>query len=141
MKKMRLRKSIIGVLLVAVMLCCTSVNIFAAVSNPSIEPMWDNISYIDLVMTFNNGTGTVTGTANKKADSHLIEGTLYLYKLVDGEWVYMDESYKSKLVGTLALGIEFVCESGVTYKGVFTVTAYTGGIGETETVEVVKVCP
>lgn len=71
----------------------------------------------------------------------MIEGTLYVYEKVNGQWEYVDEAYKSKTVGTLGISFEFDAQSGVEYKAVFVVTAYTNGVAETETVENIKTCP
>ena len=49
--------------------------------------------------------------------------------------------YERKPTVTLAVGGDFACESGVTYKAVFVVTAYTGTTPETETVEYIEECP
>ena len=141
MKNNNLKKSVLAVLILGFILFCVSVNIFATSNAATIEPRWTSIYNIDLGISFSNGDGNVSGTAIKHATDNLIEGTLYLYKLVDDEWVYMDEWYKSKAIGTLGISGDFSCESGVTYKGVFTVTAYTDGIPETETVEFIKTCP
>ena len=83
----------------------------------------------------------MVGLASKQANATLIEGTLYLYKQVNGRWVYIGEWYKSKAVGTLGISEYFVAESGVTYKAVFTVTAYAGSVAESETVEYIETCP
>ena len=60
---------------------------------------------------------------------------------MDDDWVYVDEWYDCKTRGTLAVGDVFPCVSGVTYKAVFVVTAYTGTTPETETVEYIETCP
>ena len=92
-------------------------------------------------MTFDGNEGIVTGVARKQATASKIEGTVYVYKLVGNDWIYVDEWYNSKTRGTLAVEGTFYCESGVTYKAVFVVTAYTGTTPETETVEDIRQCP
>ena len=96
---------------------------------------------IEVVMTFDGNEGIVTGVASKQATASKIEGTVYIYKLVGDDWIYVDEWYNSKTRGTLAVEGTFYCESGVTYKAVFVVTAYTGTTPETETVEDIRQCP
>lgn len=119
-----------------------SVNVFAAeVEQTSVSPRWVSIFNIDLTLTFHGDIGCVTGSASKKAGASMIEGTLYMYEKVDGEWVCINEEYKSKAVGSLGISFEFDVESGVEYKAVFVVTAYTNGVPETETVENIKTCP
>ena len=136
------KKSVLAMMLFVVLLCSLSVNVSAyADSGTTITPRWVSIYSINLDMAFDEEGGTVAAIATKKSGASLIEGTLYLYKLVDGEWVYIDEWYRSKAIGTLGVSGDFVSESGVTYKGVFTVTAYTNGVPETETVEYTETCP
>lgn len=138
---MRMKRSLVVVLVLMMIMSCTAVRIFAASDAPTIQPRWTSIHHMDLDMSFSGRDGNVSAAASKQSTANLIEGTLYLYKLVDDEWVYMDEWYKSKAIGTLGISGDFVCESGVTYKGVFTVTAYTNGVAETETIEYSETCP
>ena len=128
-------------ILTAFVLCYLSVSVAARDNGDIVSPRWTNIHTINVEMAFNDGTGTVTAIASKKAGVNSIEGTLYLYKLINGEWVYINEWYGRKSVGTLAVSGQFICESGVTYKGVFTVVAYGNEITETETVENSRPCP
>ena len=119
-----------------------SVNVFAVeAEQSSVSPRWVSIFNIDLTLTFHGDIGCVTGSASKKAGASMIEGTLYMYEKVNGQWVYIDQAYKSKTIGTLAVTLEFDVESGAEYKAVFVVTAYTDGVPETETVENIKTCP
>lgn len=142
MKVNDFKKSVLAMMLLVVLLCSLSVNVSAFEDfETTITPRWVSIYSIDLDMAFDDEGGTVAAIATKKSGASLIEGTLYLYKLVNGEWVYIDEWYRSKAIGTLGVSGDFVSESGVTYKGVFIVTAYTNGVPETETVEYSKTCP
>ena len=119
-----------------------SVNAFAAeAEQSSISPRWVSIFNIDLSLGFDGDIGCVAGSASKMSTASRIEGTLYVYEKVNGDWVYIDSAYKSKSVGSLGIGIDFDAESGVEYKAVFVVTAYTNGVPETETVENIKTCP
>ena len=142
MKVSCFKKSALAMMLLVVLLCSFFVNVSASErSETTVTPRWVSIYSINLNMAFDEYSGVVTAVATKKSGASLIEGTLYLYKLVNGEWVYMNEWYKSKAIGTLGVSGDFISESGVTYKGVFTVTAYTNGVPETETVEYTKTCP
>lgn len=107
----------------------------------AIIPRWTSIFSIELCMSFDGSDGNVSGLASKQSTASTIEGTIYLYKLVDDEWIYIDEWYKGHPRGTLAISGDFVCESGVTYKAIFVVTAYTGTVPESETIEYVEQCP
>lgn len=138
---MKKTKIIVFVALMLVMSTMMSFNVFAAESNDNlIMPLWESLSCVELDMTFVDGNGNAVGIARRQASATGIEGTLYLYKEVDGEWVYIDENYVGFPRGSLAVGIDFPCESGVTYKAVFVVTAYTGSAAETETFECIDTC-
>lgn len=127
--------------LILAIICTMSVNAFAATRpESSVTPLWDSIQRVSIDIGFYDNEGSAVATARKQSTSELIEGTLYLYELVDEEWEYIDELYLSKEVGTLAFSIDFTCVEGVTYKAVLTVTAYTNGVGETETFEHIETC-
>lgn len=141
MMKKKSIKRVTSAFLSAVMLlgCLMSV---CAVNAGAATARWVGIFSIDVVMGFDGDVGTVSGVARKQTTASMIEGTLYVYMLVnDEDWVYIDEWYNSKTRGTLGVEGTFPCESGATYKVVFVVTAYTDGVPETETVERIKVCP
>lgn len=119
-----------------------TVNVFASEAEQStVTPRWVSIFDIDLTFGFDGNTGCASASASKKPGASMIEGTLYVYENVNGGWVYIDEIYKSKTIGSLGMTIEFDARSGGEYKAVFVVTAYTDGVPETETVESYKVCP
>ena len=140
MQKMRKIITVIALLLALTTL--TSFTVFAADSNDGlVMPLWDSISSVQLDMTFVDGVGNVAGIARKQSTATGIEATLYMYKEVDGEWEYIDEQYVGFPRGSLGITFDFPCESGVTYKAVFVVTAYTGDAAETETFECIETCP
>lgn len=132
-------KFISGFLMVALLLVL-STN-FVVIQGNAITPRWVSIFSIDLCMSFDGSDGNVSGVAIKQSTATSIEGTVTLYELVDDEWIYIDEWYNSKSRGTLGVSGDFVCESGVTYKAVFVVTAYTDSTPESETVEYIEQCP
>ena len=131
---------LVVVALMIAMMYVMPLNIFAATKPGQVTPLWVSIRDVGLDIIFDGSEGIASATARKQSASNLIEGTLYLYELVDGEWEYIDEIYNSKAVGTLSLDIFFDCTEGVTYKAVLTVTAYTNGVGETETFEHIETC-
>lgn len=128
-------RNVVSLILTLVLIASFAVNIKAA------TPRWANIHSISLVITFDGSNGNASGVAIKQSTETKIEGTLYLYELIDDDWEYIDEWYNSKTRGTLGVSGDFTCESGVTYKAVFVVTAYTGTTSETETVEYIDTCP
>lgn len=144
MKKKSRKRILLATVLLLTTLCGSVLPVFAAMPAPDaeIEPQWIGISTINIGMTFVDGVGNVAAATTKKSNASLIEATLYLYKqLDDGYWLYLGEWSDSKAVGTLAIGVDFMARSGVTYRGIFVVTAYVDGVPETETVEYSRTCP
>ena len=142
MKLGKKSKAIITVLLAAVLLCSLPASVLA-VSNdaPTVSPRWVSIYTIDLDMAFVDGEGVAAGIARKQSTATFIEGSLFMYKLVNGEWRFIYAWYNNAAVGTLGVEGHFACESGVTYKAIFEVTAYTNSESERHTVEYVETCP
>lgn len=135
-------KILVATLLSAVMLLGSSIGVAAADNrDDEIMPLWTSISTIELDIAFSEDLGNALGAATKQSTASAIEGTLVLYKWVDNDWEYVNEWYNYRARGTLIVSGDFTAEPGVTYKAEFTVTAYTGGVGETETVECSKTCP
>lgn len=94
-------KKVVPVCLAAILLCSFSVYLFAT-SVSAATMRWSSIFSIDLVMGFDGNEGTVTGIASKQSVASKIEGTVYVYKLVGNDWIYVDEWYNSK-TGALLL--------------------------------------
>ena len=141
MKKINAIKAIISLSLAIIMLCSIPIPTFAAENEETtVTPRWTSIFTMDVDMSFVGSAGNATGSARKQSTASHIVGTLYLYKKVGSSWVYMDEVSGSKTVGTLGLSIDFVCETGVQYKAVLTVVAYTNDIGERESISCLKTC-
>ena len=130
----------VSVFLAVMLLCSCSVCLFAA-SVSAATMRWTSILSMQVDMAFDGDEGETLGIARKQTTATNIEGTVFLYKYVGDDLVYVDEWYNSKTRGTLTVGGTFPCESGVTYKAIFVVTAYTDGIPETEVIEYNKVCP
>lgn len=138
----KMKKIIAAVVLIFALSMLTSVTSLAAVGNDDlIMPLWDSISSVELDMTFVSGNGNVMGVARKQPTATGIEAWLYLYKEVNGEWVFVDDNYVGFPRGSLGMGIDFPCESGVTYMAIFVVTAYTGDAAESETFYCTETCP
>ncbi len=135
MKRNKILKAIISLTLVTVMLFSLTLPAFAAKKeDTAVQPRWTSIAYMEINMAFVEGKGNIVGCANKQSTADEIVGTLYLYKWNGSYYEYMDEVSGWKTVGTLGLSIDFDAEKGVQYKGVLTVVAYTGNIGESETI-------
>ena len=137
MKKMS--KFISCLLVCAALLSIFIIPCFAA-TPPSVTPLWDNISDMDLVISFYGNEGNATGSMAKQSGVTKCEGTVTVYKLVGDDWIYVDSAYKST-TRTLALSVDFVAESGVQYKAGFEGTAYRGTAAESHTMTKYDTCP
>ena len=141
MKRNNLIKTIISLSLVILMVCSSSMHIFAAqMPEDTVSPRWTSIWTMDVDMSFVGTQGNVTATARKQSTADNIVGTLYLYKWNGSYYEYMDEVSGYKTVGTLGLSIDFVAEVGVQYLAIWSVVAYTDGHGEQETIEYLETC-
>ena len=133
-------KITITLLLVLAMIVPATVGALAA-SSQKVQPRWTSIFSIELNMTFDGTSGNATGLARKQSTATDLEGILTVYKIVNGNWIFVNDTSGRKPIGTLGLSVDFYSESGATYIAVFEVTAYTGNAAETETVDVTKTCP
>lgn len=142
---MNVRKSvklIVSAVLLAALMSALCVNIFAG--NDLIAPQWNSIISVEVYLEFDGNEGHALGDAEKTYTATAIDAYLYVYKLVEDEWVYVDGWYDLKFDGALSMDKTFTGVSGVTYKAEFIVTAYTGGFKknpETTTVDYIAVCP
>ena len=127
-----------------ILACFLVVSLFGiscfATKPPTVAPLWNNISEIDLIVGISGNNGNATGTLIRQSGVTKTEGTLTLYKQVGDDWIYVDSAYKSSTRG-LAVSIDFYAESGVQYKAVFEGTAYRGDVGESHTITRYKTCP
>lgn len=139
--KMKSIMKIIALFLSTVMLCIFIVPI-SAVDNDQVDatPRWTSIATMDIGIVFYENEGIAAASAIKHATASHIVGALYLYKWNGTNYEYIDDVWGSKTVGTLSLSIDFVAEPGVQYKAVFTVVAYTDGVGEDETIVYYRTC-
>ena len=133
------KKCTIRFITTTLILCCF-VNLLS-IESIAVTPRWTSIATIDLCIGFDQTHGNVSAVISKQSTANRVEGTVTLYELVDDEWVYIGDWYNSKTRGTLVVSGDFTCESGVKYKAVLVVTAYTGTSAETETVEYIDQCP
>ena len=121
----------IALILLALSLLFAVPSYAALPEDNAVMPLWDNISTVisDLVFT-SDGVGTASGAVVRKIGVELLEGTMSVYKNVNGEWVLVGSDYNSATRGSLGVDFEFIGEPGVEYKAVFNVTAYRNGVGE-----------
>ena len=141
MKRNNLIKTIISLSLVILMVCSSSMHIFAAqMPEDTISPRWTSILTMDVDMSFVGTQGNAIGVARKQSTADSIVGTLFLYKWNGTTYEYIDEVSGFKTVGTLGLSIDFVAEVGVQYKVVLEVIAYTNDHGEYEAITYYETC-
>lgn len=141
MKRNNLIKTIISLSLVILMVCSSSISIFAAqISEQTVSPRWTSIATMNVDMSFVGTQGNASASARKQSTADSITGTLYLYKWNGTTYEYMDEVSGFKTVGTLGLSIDFVAEVGVQYKAVLEVIAYTNDHGEFDSMTYYETC-
>ena len=115
---------------------------YAAVpEDNTVMPLWESISALSSDIGFSGSNGNATGICTRKNGVELLEGTLIVYKNVNGSWEYVGEASNSRASGPLAVSVDFTCESGVEYMSEFTVTAYESGVPETVTKTAYRTCP
>ena len=141
MKRNNLIKTIISLSLVVLMVCSSSMYIFAAqIPEDTVSPRWTSIANMYVDMSFVGTQGNASAIARKQSTADNIVGTLYLYKWNGTTYEYMDEVSGYKTIGTLGLSIDFVAEVGVQYKAVWEVVAYTDGHGEYDSMTYYLTC-
>ena len=134
-------KITLSLLCILVTVFSSTVPAFAALpENNTVQPMWDNISYIHLGLNFDGTHGNACGTAIKEVGATSIEGIITMYRLEGIDWVYFAHRRGAADVGSLGISLDFVAHEGVMYKAVFEVTAYRDGVGETFTVHDIRTC-
>jgi len=135
-------KKLISLFLVILMVSMFVVPSSAAViPDETVMPCWNNISTVTVEVCFPNGNGTATVDVSRVYGvTTSIAGTLTLYKLVNGEWIYMDSTSGSS-TRALCLELYFDAVSGVTYKAVADITAYSNTEVETESLSDIETCP
>lgn len=135
-------KTVATMLVISIMVILLSLTSFAAMpEDDGIMPLWDSVYEVEVYVEFNGTTCMPGGIASKQSTATSIEGTLTVYEEVHGQWIELYSWYKRVTRGSLVLGEDFVATSGVRYKAVFEVTAYTGTTSETVVFEDIGTCP
>jgi hypothetical protein len=117
--------------------CSMSIYTFAL----EIKPLWTNINSMSTTITFNGSSSYVRGIATRQTGVTSMESTVTLYKYVSSQWVYIDQWFGSSTGNSLVITGYFSCISGVQYKAVFDLTAYSEELAESETQTTYKTCP
>ena len=111
--------------LIAACFICISAFSFSAYANDyGVMPCYDNISAATINITFDEGVGTAKGTVTKVTGVTSMDGTMEVYKEVNGEWVFVDSATATTTGRRLSVTVNFDAEQGVNYKAVLTIVAY-----------------
>ena len=126
------RKCITLVLIMSTVLSFSLPSFAALPENNTIEPLWSNISMINLYFIFSDDVDMACGEVYRKTTATLIEATLTVYRKEGFRWVTVASNTASS---TISLGIdtEFNAIEGATYKAVLDVTAYGTSATDTQT--------
>ena len=134
-------KKILSVILAVMMLITMSVSTSALAIEPTIQPLWETMSTINVSVNFSGTTGTATATVGRiYGITTEIEGTLTVYEVDGDDWIYIDSTYGSS-TRSLMIDIEFEATRGTEYVAVLNVTAYSATTSDSETVTDYGTCP
>lgn len=91
-----------------------------------IMPRWDGVGNVNTSLVFYGDEGEAIASIDRGNTVTSLEGTLTVYKYVNGEWICEDSLTKSTTRTTLSFMIVFDGISNVEYKMELVVTAYNG---------------
>ncbi len=114
---------------------------FSLITTAAAEARSANIPIVNAEITFSDDEGTANGIVWASSSVESVEAALTVYKLVGGDWIYVDESYIYTTDRSFTLSVDFDCESGVTYRAVLFVTVFSDTILECDSSELEKICP
>lgn len=104
-------KKVVSILLIGMVMVGFAVSAHAAVPETAV-PLWDNISTMTNVITFDGTTGNATANISGKSGTTKITATLTVYKQTDDGWEYVDHAASTMNFSYMAFGIDFAGESG-----------------------------
>ena len=104
-----------------------------------IAPQWESIVNIKVDFIFSDSIATLTVTRRDQTVTKL-EGTLTVYKKVGNNWVYVTSNSDTS-ARALSIDVDFDPISGVTYKAVAEITAYSANGSEPGTSSKIATCP
>ncbi len=101
----------------------------AAVGGNTVQPCWDNTSFVDAYFLYAYGSGYVESAVSGDFAVSSIRTDMYLYKWVNNDWAYVDElhsiTYDSAAVTSLAFDA-----NGEYFRADFTFTVTMYGVDE-----------
>lgn len=134
-------KKILSAILIITMVMVMSVSTSALAIEPTIQPLWETMSSIHVLVNFSGTTGRATATVGRiYGITTEIEGTLTVYEVDGDDWIYIDSIYGSS-TRSLGIDLEFDATSGTEYVAVLEVTAYSETTSETHTATDYGTCP
>lgn len=133
-------KKVFSILLAGMLMAGFAVSVHAATPETAV-PLWDNISTMTNVITFDDTAGSVLANISGKSGTTKITATLTVYKQTDDGWEYVDHATSVMNFSYMVFGIDFTGESGAYYKAVLDVTVTCNGTDESETKTAYKTCP
>ena len=104
-----------------------------------IAPCWSYMEAVDIEFNFFNSTANLLVERRSQVTTK-IEGTITVYKKVGNKWIYVASNSGSS-TRTLSVDVEFDAVSGVTYKAVAEITAYSANGSEPGTSSKIATCP
>ena len=135
-----MKQKIIALLLAGLSLFPIATPISAKMpDNGIVAPQWEYIDSIKVDIIFSDSTATVTVTRRNQTVTKL-EGTLTVYKKVGSNWIYV-ASNSDTSARALSIDVDFDPISGVTYKAVAEITAYSANGSEPGTSSKIETCP
>lgn len=130
-------KKILFLMVAVIMLFtyCSGAVSAAVIPGDEASPMWDNISSLQIAVTFDGNTGRSTGIITGNVGTSLIRGRVLVYKqLSDGSWYYLGSVSDSAESNILIVPLEFDAVVGGYYKTILIATVYdANGDAEPET--------
>lgn len=136
-----MRKNLKSLLTLAVCFVCLfsfSIISFASTGNDEIMPCYENLSMATVDIGYFDDYALVTGVATRQTGTTKLVGVVNVYGYTNGDWEFISSFAGETTRRSLAISGEFPAEQGVTYKAVFTVSAMSDTLIETDVLECVK---
>jgi hypothetical protein len=125
-----MKKTMITLLAVVLLMGAVIVPVGAAMPEDTIQPLWTNTSSIDCTFNASNGIGYAESVAIGKIGATSVQTDIFVYKNVDGEWIYVTELHDIKYKHVSAVSCTFTAELGGYYRADYTFTVTRAGTQE-----------
>ncbi len=124
-------KKLILIVLSVLMLVTVAAPVGAAtvdVDN-TVQPRWTNTSVVNAYFACADGLGYVESSVTAKIGASSVQTDMYLYKLVDDDWEYVDELHVIQYQRNAATSLSFEA-NGEYFRADFTFTVTKSGVAE-----------